>query len=375
MVKETTLEQRLFSFVQELQAFQYTMSSLDHIWDVLYPSQDTKWHHLRVVKYMESYMFVDITGNAGALEFLLPEEVKPVSGFDRCQLNLWPELIASSLAWLKQLRKNWVANSKRVQLEYPLELRQGEVHHSLIRSSFPDYYRLDDALGQDKAKKIIDLIENVRLWTSEHTEPTSFTANEYFAYCKIAYIAAQREDEVVDENLSGRELYRMFADGRDDGLLKIDGDSAEEFSQWIDGTHPLRDSGGHPWEIKRGGNTTHINLAVYRPLYSKQERYVIELRGESLGRMAETLQMFLAIYEAGLPISIANRESVRKRLLAQDTIGIIPSHASYHRAYQRFRKDQDVFEVMYYKDLGRYKRRVTPFITWEPLPLLQLKDS
>ena len=71
---------------------------------------------------------------------------------------------------------------------------------------------------------------------------------------------------------------------------------------------------------------------------------------------------------------ISHPEVVRKRLLAQDTIGIIPSHASYHRAYQRFRKDQDVFEVMYYKDLGRYKRRVTPFITWEPLPLLQLKD-
>jgi len=375
MKKESTLEQKLFSFVQELQAFQYTISSLDHIWEVLFPLQDAKWRHLRVVKYLQSYFFVDISGNAGGLEFLLPDEVKPVSGFDRCQLNLWTELITSSLAWLKLLRKDWIGNSKRMQLEYPLELRKGVVPHALIRSSFPAYYRLDDAIGQDKAKKIVELIENVRLWTSEHTEPTSLTANEYFAYCKIAYIAARREDEVVDENLSGRELYRMFADGRDDGLLKIDGDSPEEFAAWIDNTHPLRDSGGHPWEIKRGGNTTHINFAVYRPLYSKQERYVIELSGESLGRMAETLQMFLAIYEAGLPISITNPEAVRKRLLAQDCIGIIPAYASYHRAYQRFRKDQDVFEVMYYKDLGRYKRRVTPFITWEPLPLLPLRDS
>ena len=30
---------------------------------------------------------------------------------------------------------------------------------------------------------------------------------------------------------------------------------------------------------------------------------------------------------------------------------------------------------MYYKEFGRYKRSVTPFITWEALPLLQLKDS
>jgi hypothetical protein len=375
MMKESTLEQRLFSFVQEIQAFQYTISSLDHIWEVLFPLQDTKWHHLRVVRYLESYLFIDISGNAGALEFLLPDEIKPLSGLDAPQHNVWSPLIDLSLAWLKLLRKDWIASSKRVQLEYPLELRQGVVPHALIRSSFPAYYRLDDAIGQDKAQKIISLIESGYLRRSEHTESPSLTANEYFAYCKIAYIAARREDEVVDENLSGRELYRLFADGRDDGLLQIDGDSHEEFSQWIDGTHPLRGSGGHPWEIKRGGNTTHINLAVYRPLYSKNEQYVIELSGESLGRMAETLQMFLAIHEAGLPISLSNPEAVRKRLLSQDCIGIIPAYVSYHRAYQRFRKDQDVFEVMYYKELGRYKRRVTPFITWEPLPLLQLKDS
>lgn len=58
MVKESPLEQRLFSCVQELQAFQNTMSSLDHIWEVLYPTQDTTWHHLRVVKYLESYILL-----------------------------------------------------------------------------------------------------------------------------------------------------------------------------------------------------------------------------------------------------------------------------------------------------------------------------
>jgi len=370
MVKESRLDQLLFSFVQEIQAFHYTISSLDHIWDVLFPSQDDKWHHLRIVNYMESYMFVDISGNAGGLEFPKPEEVRPSYGFERTQPDLWPELIISALAWLKRLRKDWIANSKRVQLEYPLDLRQGIVPHSLIRSSFPEYYRLDVSLGQDKTQKIIDLIENGYLRKSEHTDPKSLTANEYFAYCKIAYIAARREDETVDENLSGRELYRLFADGRDDGLLQIDGDSCEEFSTWIDHTHPLRKVGGHPWEIKRGGNTTHINLAVYRPPYSQDGRYAIELSGESLGRMAETLHMLYAIHEAGLPISITNPEAVRKRLLAQDSIGIIPANESYHRANQRFRKDQDVFEVMHYKDIGRYKRRVTPFITWEPLPLL-----
>ena len=84
--------------------------------------------------------------------------------------------------------------------------------------------------------------------------------------------------------------------------------------------------------------------------------------------------MFLGIYDASIPISIADPEGIRKRLLAQDNIGIIPSYASLHRANQHFREDQYVYDVLHYDDLGRYKRRITPFITWEPFHVLKLKD-
>jgi hypothetical protein len=371
IMKDSNLDQLLLSFVDEIHAFHYTISSLDRIWDVLFPGENDKWHHLRIVKYQERYFFIDIAGNTGGLEFQKLHGISPLSGFEIPEIDSWAKLIGHARAWLKLLRKDWIATNKRVQLEFPLNLRQGTAPHALIRSSFPNFYRLDADIGPEKTQKIITLIEDGYLWKSEHTECKTLTANEYFNYCRIAYIAAQREDETVDESLSGREMYRRFADGRDEGLLDIDGDSSDEFSAWIDHTHPLRETGGHPWEIKRGGNTTHIRLAVYRPSSFQKESYKIELCGESLGRMAETLRMFLAIHEAGLPISITNPEAVRKRLLAQDTIGIIPVHAHFHRANQRFRKDQDVFEVMHYKELGRYKRRITPFINWEPIPILQ----
>ena len=144
-------------------------------------------------------------------------------------------------------------------------------------------------------------MESLYLRRSENTELESLTANEYFNYCKIAYIAAKQEDEHVDETLSGKELYRIFADGRDDGLLEIDGDSQQEFADWIDGKHPKKGMGGHPWEIKRGGNTTHITLAVYRPPYSQRNRFIIELCGEAWTRFAETLKMLYAIHEAVCP--------------------------------------------------------------------------
>jgi len=102
-----------------------------------------------------------------------------------------------------------------------------------------------------------------------------------------------------------------------------------------------------------------------------KQGFKVELRGESIGRMVETIRMFLAIQSAGLPISIAHSEGVRKRLLAQDTIGIVPAYASLHRANQRAWAAEDVFDVLHYADLGRFKRRIAPFITWEPLPLLR----
>ena len=56
--------------------------------------------------------------------------------------------------------------------------------------------------------------------------------------------------------------------------------------------------------------------------------------------------------------------------LAQDNIGIVPAYCTLHRANQHFEKNQDVYDVMHYDELGRFKRRLAPFVTWEPLPLL-----
>jgi hypothetical protein len=94
------------------------------------------------------------------------------------------------------------------------------------------------------------------------------------------------------------------------------------------------------------------------------------LQAPALTRLAEAVRMVLAIHDEGLPITIEDAGGIRKRLLGQDNIGIIPKYGFLHRSNQQFDKNRDVYDMMYYSDLGRYKRRLTPFITWEPLPLL-----
>jgi len=370
------------AFVAELGDFAHELSGLDHVWRVLFPDAAGRWHHVYVSRYQDTHYITHIDGGSDAAGLAVgPDDaVRALSGLGGVSDRLlrddepaawaWAPLIVDARAWLGQVRRDWVRANKRVQLEYPLRYRHGIVPHALVRASLPGFFRLDEALGSAATRQFVQLVEGGHFLRMENTTRDVMTAGDYFEYCRIAYLAGRQDDEVVDDVLSGREMYRRFADGRHEGLLDIDLGSPQAFADWLDGRHPLRTRGGHPWEIKRGGNTTHIDLAVSRSDGHGRSGYRVELRGESIGRMVETLRMFLALDAAGYPIGIADPEGVRRRLLAQDSLGIIPAYATPHRGHQHFRRDQDVFDVIYYDDLGRYKRRITPFITWEPLPVL-----
>ena len=375
------IDKIITAFITELGSFAYDLSSLDHVWNILFPDGHGRWHRLHVNKYKRTYYITHIDGDCGSLEFEFGKAVR-VSNLmgwgnrdeqesNRQPMPAWDSMITAACKWLACVERDWIKANNRVLREYPLDRRYGIVSHSIVRVSLPDIFRLDKELGRAGTRKFVTLVEQGFFMKSENTEVSSMTASDYFQYCKIAYLAGQRKDENMDASWSGQKMYARYADGRHNGLLDIDHNSGKEFSDWIDGVHPKHTGGGHPWEIKRGGNTTHIDLSVSRPSLYRKEGFKVELRGESIGRMVETLRMFLAIQAAKRPISIANPEGVRKRLLAQDNIGIVPGYDSLHRANQHYSKEKDVFDVMHYADLGRFRRRILPYITWEPLPILK----
>ncbi len=382
-MNKDTFDLQLYAFIDLLNEFAYTLSVRDRVWNILFPDNrkhsDTleHWHYLHVLQYEEHYYLSHINGETCTLDAVPGTGYAPYTEFGGSSFGggfypveeAWSPLLADGTRWLKTVRKNWIKANRLVQENYPLIYRTGIAPDSLIRESLPDIYRIDQELGSENCSRFVSLVENGYFSKSENYTVQNFTASRFFAYCKTAYTAAARDHEEINSSWSGREMYRSFADNRHDGLLDIDENSEEEFADWIDGTHPLKGAGGHPWEIKRGGNTTHINLSVYRPRYDTGFR--IELQGAALHRLAETVRMFLALQAEGLPITIADPEGIRKRILAQDNIGIVPEYSMLHRANQSFPREQDVYEVLYYRDLGRYKRRITPFITWNPLPILK----
>ncbi len=368
--------------LDELDGFQHDAQGLDCVWDLLFPDSREQWHWVRVTNYMETFYLFHVDGDAPGLEARPDGEVAPMRPFGapggvearRDPDDAWGPILESMGKRLGKVRRDWIKANREVVDGYPLDRRRGTLSHVLVRESIPGVYRIDRDLGTEACEAFIALVESGHFHREENVTAPALSAGDYFRYCKLAYIAGQRPDEEVDESMSGREMYRRFADGRHEGLLEIDEDSTAEFGAWIDGKHAKRSAGGHPWEIKRGGNTTHIDLAVYRPP-GRDDRLRIELIAPAIGRLAEAVRMLLAIHAAGLPIGIADPEGVRKRLLAQDTIGIVPRQESLHRAAQDFDRSRGVYDVMHYADLGRYKRRLTPFIVWDPLPLLVPKPN
>jgi len=365
-------ENNVYTLIKELELFDYKIEYVDHIWHIIFPDKKDKWHHLRVTKYNEVYYIDLFDNNLSTLEVTSNKSIQ-VEPYNDDPGAVWNDLIISVRDWLKFVQKNWIKANKLAQEDYPLNRRLGFVPNALVRASLSDIYQINEELGKAKTKKFIKLVESNYFHNEQNIARESMTANDFFAYCKIAYIAGQRKGDHIDEALSGREMYKRYADGRDEGLLEIAANSKREFASWIDGKHPKKTTGGHPWEIKRGGNTTHIDLYVSRPSYYQKEGFKITLAGASIGRLKETICMFLAIYDAKLPITINNPEGIRKRLLAQDNIGIIPCYQSLHRANQLFREDEAVFDVLHFDDLGRYKTRIKPFITWRPLSIFKPK--
>lgn len=368
---------RIRGFVKELETFEYGLSCLDHVWDVVFPGSTGKWHRLYVNKYKKTFYVacVDLdsdvievppSGPVGIMDSGWRSSFRPSLSEEQ-----WCELIDAAQVWLTVVRRNWVKAARRVVSEYPLDYRKGIIPHAVVRDLLPGLFRLDRELGIRRSRKMVRLVDEGYFMRDKNTLAATMTANRYFEYCRIAYIASSEKHDPVDTSLTGREMYRQYADGRHGGLLDIEPDSETAFADWIDGKAGGSPVSGHPWEIRRGGNTTHIDLSVYRPQFGCTDGFCVMLRGESFSRMVETIKMFLAIHDAGLPISIANPEAVRERILGQDNVGIIPAYDSPHRANQNFPKEQHVYDITYLKSFGRRKKSLLPFITWEPLPLLR----
>ena len=165
------------------------------------------------------------------------------------------------------------------------------------------------------------------------------TSGKFFDYCRMGYEA---NNYFKEKEMTGLAMYKAFADGRHEGLTEIDTESAEEYTKW----HNRRSGGGHPWEICRGGNSTHISLFVEK----KNEGWRLRLAGSSCTRVNETVKFALAFYKNNVPFKLSQAEEIYNMICGTDYIGIVPEEIFPRYCHSFFEDDDE--KIIDFMNLG-----------------------
>jgi len=232
-----------------------------------------------------------------------------------------PNDISEFAGWLLEQLKECISKIKDgtynflVEKELPVKHRTGTITRKDMWDIFPESR---ESFFENISKADVD--EFIRLASEQSGDMGKFegrlktiTANDFYSFCALGY----KENAYNGCDRMPKEQYYLHADGRDDGLAEIDADSPDAFREWY---HDRNRHGGHPWEVCRGGNSTHVSLYV---IDDKNEYYLM-LDGDAWNRTIETVKFYLALRRAGLPVFLQEAKTLVARMNETEKIGIVP---------------------------------------------------
>lgn len=204
--------------------------------------------------------------------------------------------------------------NKRVKDELPFKYRTGTIVRKDLHDFCPylrNYFK--ENLTEQQLSEFVNLIKQQPDDIEKTETIPHLTAGGFYKLCSLGYKA----NNYSDCDKSPKEQYYLHADGRDDGLKDIDPNSEKEFINWLHYNTPF---GGHPWEVCRGGPTTHISLLVHR----NENGFRLSLDGNAPNRCIETIKFYLALRNYGVPVYLRYGKELKERVLETELIGIVP---------------------------------------------------
>lgn len=224
-----------------------------------------------------------------------------------------------------------------------------------------DYWELfpeikESYLSDISDEEIEEFVKNID--EQENNQPvgryiTDMTVGKFYEFCSMGYKANNYENL---EGLSAKLQYYKEADGRDEGLSKISIDSSEEFEAWY---HDKHRGGGHPWEVCRGGNSTHIDLFVRHCEYG----YYLEVAGKAWNRSIEAIKFYNALRGEGVAATLRDAKGITDRLLGRDRIGIVPEGIPPFYCESRF-PNMELLDFMHLPYEREQYEKMLPSISW-----------
>jgi len=324
-------------------------------WKSSYPSE-TEWYELQAI-YAE-----DIGYRAVVLQH------RTVVEFDsRKEKSEFAYDITEFAQWLVDATKEVIAEleagiyNERLEQKLPVEHRTGTLLRKHEWEIWP--HIKEQILGDLTDSDIAEFLAS-----AEETMPDKspflkqITANDFYRFCAMGY-AANKYDGC---DRSPKEQYMLHADRRDEGLGEIDPDSPEAFADW----YHTRNRGGHPWEVCRGGNSTHISLYVCH----NEDGWSLVVAGSAWTRCLEAMRFFLALHRAGLPVAMREAAMLKARVLGEEKIGVVPK--GVFPAYcQSYFPGEDVIDYMNLPDEEADRKWLAERCVWQPIEHVGLSEG
>lgn len=327
------------------------------MWEDDYPEK-TKWYEFSVTTYnKDHYFFVD-----SKLTFQVQQltEEMPKQAYYSSELIGWfCEIVQATMSAIKA---DVVKYNKYINKHLSFDRRYGKILRNDYWSIFPEeglaflnHLTKDDIM-------VLESIVKLSVGDGMDRVLKKMTAGDFFDYCRMGYVANDyfKDD---DNKLSSMEMYKRMADGRDEGLTELKLDSETDFMGWF--RH--KRGGGHPWEICRGGNSTHISLYVQLT----ENGWVLVLDGSSCVRVLETAKMAIALYNNRVPFMLNKPVEILRMISGTDYIGIVPKTILPRYCGSHFPSEDRIIDFM---NLGFEKtEEIIKKATWFPIKEIELQ--
>ncbi len=313
----------------------------NEMWLDYYPDSQ-KWYKFTVSKYQDTlYFYFD-----SKLCFQIGETSQNIASYS---------ISEDFLKWLgtrieqtiSELKKNTKAYNTNISKNLPYQKRVGKILRSDFWTIFPEWKKDFEIFQNDiEVLKIIETLSKSTSVKDDKLNINSITSGDFFRYCEISYDANGYFTDNI-KTLTPKEKYLKMADGRDCGLRNIDENSTKAFSNWYENDAHC---GGHPWEICRGGNSTHISFFVQQT----ELGWYLRLAGSSRSRATETIKMAIALHKAQIPFYLQDAAYLLAMITGKDYIGIVPEHVMPRYCHSYFPKKDNINDFM---NLGTEKRK------------------
>ena len=323
-----------------------------------YP-EPVQWRRLTVVQY-DSHLFFTLQRDFSFNVNLASGIFKGVDVEDKEGHKL--------ISWLLEAVENEAGRFIRdpdrincaIEETLPLSKRFGCIRRMDIWNGSDNANRFDMEMGVENLAEF----ERVVYYLGDEAIIESMTLADFLRYCEICYDANDYKD--YSSNASPVDKYRVMADNRDEGLLDLPRGDPNAFATW----QRNRTGGGHPWEICRGGNSTHISLHVTK--YEKG--WQLYLSGFSAARVVETAKMAIALFEHSVPFVLADKNEMRRMLTGEDFVGIVPDDIGLGYNQQEFPKENRIYSFAHLWMVRELNEGLVSKTRWYPIPKLFLKN-